>query len=231
MQPLIFRIFLILFCYCIQDVQGQNKLVTYTKSDGLTSMQIICNLVDSKGIVWFGTVNGLNAYTGRDWVPIKHIEDNKTGNLKPVGNVETIFEDMNRNIWVSSDKGIFFYNRNYWTFYQPEDNNKYVATKFIQDRSGAVWVTMEYFQDLSDEMGFSMVSGKLLLYRDHRWYHFNSDLAGTVTIKTKETPTYFTKVFQDRLGNMWFSTLEGVYKFDGVDWEDFKEDELDAKKF
>ena len=59
------------------DILGQ--ITNFTKTDGLTSLIITCTYVDSKGIVWIGTNNGLNAYTGSKWYSITSIEDKKTG--------------------------------------------------------------------------------------------------------------------------------------------------------
>ena len=230
MQPLIYKSLLVFLCFGYICVQSQDEIVTFTKDDGLTSVLITASHVDSKGIVWIGTSNGLNAYTGTEWIPIKHIDDNKSGRVKPFGIVHGIFEDLNTNIWVSSDKGLFLYNRKYWTFFEPEGDNDYTVGEFFQDRSGAVWMTHEYFQDLNEDMGFSMVSGKLQMYNNGRWYKFDNDLAGTASLKFEELPKYFTSILQDRQGNMWFATLEGVFMFNGKEWSSFKKEELDANK-
>jgi len=230
MQPFFGKGILILLCLFSFYLQAQEEITMFTRDDGLTSTLVTNSHVDSKGVVWIGTTNGLNAFTSKNWIPIKHIEDNNSGRLKPLGNVHSIFEDLRANIWVSSDQGLFLYNRKYWTFFEPEDDKEYVTKAFLQARSGAIWIVQEHFQNFTAEMGFEMVSGKLQMYKDGRWFKFDNDLAGSSALKLKERPEYFSSVIQDMQGNMWFATLEGVFMFDGNAWSSFKDEELDATK-
>lgn len=230
MQPLIFRIVLIIFCCGFLLAKSQEDIVTFTKDDGLTSVQVTACLADSKGIVWFGTNYGLNVYTSNEWIPIKSIQDDKTGNPILLGLVSVIFEDKNATIWVSTDRGLFHYNRKYWTFYEPEGDIEYVSKDFLQDRLNGVWITLEYFQDVKKDMGFSIVSGKLQLYKNNMWFKFDSDVAGSAAVRGRDPESYFTSMLQDSKGRVWFSSLEGVFMFNGKKWTSYKKDDLNAKK-
>ncbi len=47
--------------------QINSQIKNITKDNGLTSSVITCTHIDSKGIVWIGTNDGLNAYAGSKW--------------------------------------------------------------------------------------------------------------------------------------------------------------------
>lgn len=230
MQPLVLRIVLAIFCFGFFGLQSQENLVNFTKNDGLTSLQVTARLVDSKGVVWFGSNYGLNVYTNDEWIPIKSIEDNKTGNPILLGVVNVIFEDKYATIWVSTNRGLFHYNRKYWTFYEPESEIVYISKGFLQDRIDGVWMTLEYFQDVKKDMGFSIVSGKLQLYKNNIWFKFDSDVAGSAAVKGRDPESYFTAILQDSKGKVWFASLDGVYVFNGKKWTSYKKDDLDARK-
>ena len=106
------------------SVNAQNEFTTYTKSDGLTSSNIFITKVDHKGIIWAGTNSGINAFTGNEWIPIKSITDN-TGKKRNLGRVSEIFEAINGELWVVTEKGLFIYNGSYWTYFNDAENDPY----------------------------------------------------------------------------------------------------------
>lgn len=210
------------------ELYAQPQITAFSKENGLTSQLINTTLVDSKGVVWAGSINGVNAYTGSKWYAIKSIEKKNSSTLQSIGNIHLLYEDRKQNIWVASDQGLFLYNREFWTFFQHEDDEKYTIKEFFEDRSGNIWITLEYFQNFNDNLGFSMISGKLKCYINNRWYDFDEDVAGTAKLKSYSPAKYFTDILQDRQGNVWFTTLEGIFVFNGKDWESYKEPELKA---
>jgi len=208
------------------------QITNFTKNDGLTSLIVTCTYVDSKGIVWIGTNNGLNAYTGSKWYSITSIEDKKTGKPESLGRIETIFEDSQQNIWVSVMNKIYLYNGNFWTGFAETEIEDYVAKDFFEDRRGWIWVTLEHFKDFSNvpEIKFSLLGGALQMYDGLRWFKFYEDVAGTLGIDKTETPKYFTSILQDQSGNIWLSSLKGIYMFDGIDWVNYDEKDIVSEK-
>ena len=224
-----FRIAIVLAALYGITLQAQPRIDSYFKQDELTSSTVTTTFVDSKGIVWIGTINGLNAYAGGVWYPIKSIETSSSTTVKPLGRIKDIYEDRNQQIWLITEHGLFLYNREYWTFFPPEDQDTYSISRLFEDRSGNIWVVLEYYQDMESEMGFSLISGKLQCYIKGNWYRFDDDVAGTEVLKHYSPKNYFTDILQDRTGKLWFSTLEGIYTFDGANWKAYKEDDLGTK--
>ncbi len=233
MQPLIHRTLVLLLCVFVFSAHSQHHIDTFTKKEGLTSTIITTTLIDSKGIVWLGTDNGLNAFVNSQLHPIKSIEDNQTGKPLPMGRIENIYEDRQRNIWVSADNGLFLFNGEYWTsFVQKEADKAYIVKDFFEDRQGRIWCMQEYFQDFGEfkEFKFNMIGGKLQMYENSRWYNFDDVLAGSSSIDHKSVPKFFTGIFQDQAGNIWFGTMRGIYRFYMKEWTTYKKDELTTEK-
>lgn len=209
-----------------------SQIKNITKNDGLTSLVITCTYVDSKGIVWMGTLDGLNAYTGSHWYAITSIEDSKTGKQETLGRIETIFEDSKGRIWVSVMDKIFLYSSNYWTVFAETEIEEYVAKDFFEDSRGWIWVMLEHFKDFSGipEIRFSLLGGTIQMFNGINWYKFEEDIAGTAAYSGQGFPRYFTNMLQDNEGNIWLGSLKGVYKFDGIKWVHYDEKNLVSEK-
>ena len=222
----------LLFTTVINNVDLFAQIKNITRDDGLTSLIITCTHVDSKGVVWIGTNNGLNAYAGSKLYAITSIEDNKTGKAEPLGKIETIFEDSKGQIWVSVMDKIFLYKDSYWTVFSETEIDDYVAKDFFEDERGWIWVMLEHFKDFSDipELKFSFLGGTLEMFDGMNWYKFDEDVAGTTPYSGQGIPRYYSNIIQDKEGNIWLGSLKGVYKFDGVVWVHYDDKELVSDK-
>ncbi|HEY9115138.1 MAG TPA: two-component regulator propeller domain-containing protein [Bacteroidales bacterium] len=219
-------IFVALFMKCL-CIQGQNQLENFTKDNVLTSNQITCYLVDSKGLVWIGTESGLNAYSAGKWYPIKAITNNQTGKDVQLGRIETIYEDKRRNIWVSSINGLFIYNGNSWVHYLQDEEEKLVAKDFMEDRSNRIWIGLENTKKFEDffNLQVTMVTGIIYMYNYETWFTFGQ-MSGNVALKYNIPPKFFTSILQDKEGNIWISSLEGLFRFYSDKMIEIEEDDL-----
>ncbi len=198
---------------------SQYEVVTYTRSNGLSSNSILVTKVDSKGIIWFGTSNGISAYTSDSLIPVKSISDNK-GYQKNIGRVNEIYEATNGEIWIVSEKGIFIFNGKHWTHFNDTENDGFHIVDVFEDRRGWIWLTYEKHQSLKDvgNFGFSLVEGIVQMYNGFQWIKFPNDIGGTAAITIGDPVQYFTSLMQDEQGNIWFTNLDGTYKFDEPEW-------------
>lgn len=209
-----------------------SQVQSFTKNDGLSSVIVTCYHVDSKGIVWIGTANGLNAYAGEKWYSISSIEDSRTGKLEQLGSVEAIYEDSKGQIWVSVLNKIFLYKDKYWTVFAETEIDDYAAKDFFEDNRGWIWAMLEHFKDFSDipEIKFSFLGGTLEMFNGINWFEFQEDVAGTTAYSGQGIPRFYTNMLEDADGNIWIGSLEGVYKFDGKDWIHYDKDDLASEK-
>lgn len=209
-----------------------SQIKNITKEDGLTSLNVTCSLVDSRGIVWIGTNDGLNAYAGSKWYAITSIEDSKSGKAENLGRIETIFEDSEGRIWVSVMDKIFLYYNSYWTVFAETEIDDYVAKSFYEDKKGWIWVMLEHFKDFSDipEIKFSFLGGTLEMFNGVNWYKFDGDVAGTAAYSGQGIPRYYTNMIQKEDSSLWLGSLKGVYKFDGTEWAHFDKSDIVSEK-
>jgi ligand-binding sensor domain-containing protein len=211
---------------------AQEHFETHTKKDGLTSPEVTVTLVDSRGVVWIGTSNGLTAYSGKKWYAIKSIKDSESGRNRAFGSIGALFEDSKKNIWVGSSKGLFLFDGKHWTSFKKDDDDNFIPVFFMEDRQGRLWLEYEYVQaiDASVQMNFKLTNGMLHMYKDGRWLNFDDIIGGTVAVNPGNPMAYFSSLFQDRMGNVWVGTQEGAFRFNGQAWEVFKEKELKSEK-
>ncbi|OQW93474.1 MAG: hypothetical protein BWK79_10910 [Beggiatoa sp. IS2] len=92
-------------------------------SDGLSQPVILCILQDSKGLMWFGTEDGLNRYDGYKFTIYKR-EPNNPNSLS--GNyIWSIQEDSEGILWVGTNEGLNRFDTIHQTvkrYYHDENN-------------------------------------------------------------------------------------------------------------
>lgn len=92
------------FCYS-QNIDIQS----FSLEDGLSQSSIHAFHEDSYGIIWMSTGDGLNAFDGHT---INNYFLSPIQNLNPAGNsFRNIISDSIGNLYVGSDKGLFYFNR------------------------------------------------------------------------------------------------------------------------
>ncbi len=225
------RLLIIYFLFVTSTISAQDTIINFTKENGLTSNEITTTLVDSKGIVWVGTKKGLNAYGNNKWFQIFEIENKETGKPSPLDKVETIFEDNRGYIWVSTSNGLFLYNRNYWIGFINNSEKEHIVTAFYQDSRGWLWTMQEDFKNFVKEMGIILANGTIHMFNGSSWYEYDSVVAGTAgIIHTRQELKFFTDFLEANNGDIWVSSLDGLFRFDGVKWNDYHEFDSKAVK-
>ena len=100
----------IFFCLLLANIlySQDRRFHHITSKDGLSQSEVYCFLKDSRGFMWFGTVDGLNRYDGYS---IK-IFNTQRNNIESLSNntVRSIVEDTMGRIWIGTDDGLNMYN-------------------------------------------------------------------------------------------------------------------------
>lgn len=102
---------------------------------------------DKYGVLWFGTVDGLNAFDRQ----VDHISRYKLDMANPLSisnnYVTAIFEDSDGDLWIGTAEGLNKFNRRTKTFERifnnPLDANSLVNNSIkaiIQDNDGYIWI-------------------------------------------------------------------------------------------
>ena len=82
--------------------------------EGLSQTSVSCLLKDSRGLMWFGTEDGLNKYDGTTFTVYRH----EPGNAASLSSsyINDIVEDKDGYLWVATQKGLNYYNPDTETF-------------------------------------------------------------------------------------------------------------------
>lgn len=78
-------------------------------SDGLSNNSVRCIYKDSEGLMWFGTLAGLNCYDGYTFKVFTHQENNP--NSLPDNYIENIVEQPDGMFWIKTAKGYVLFDK------------------------------------------------------------------------------------------------------------------------
>jgi len=170
----------------------------FTMKDGLNSNDVNCIIEDTTGKLWFATREDAYFYDGKTFTKF----NNKKG--VPFKNVRLIIEDKKGNIWFGGKDGLWRYNGNSLTNF---------TTDFVgyiyEDKKGNIWTSSES----SNIKGWA-----LSRYDENSLYN---DKATVTELKTIDG--MFFGILEDSNENIWVGTLNGIYRYDGNTFNDFKD--------
>jgi ligand-binding sensor domain-containing protein len=213
----------------------------YNQQDGLSHIDISRKsiLVDRSGTIWVGTHGGVFLYDpsadshgGQSFSLFKQL---------PSINVAGIMEDRSGNVWfASSDKGVFRYDgKTITNIAGKEELGQNYAGGIAQDKAGNMWFTMKNGICKYDGKTLTEYTAKDGL-RGTEFWGIYIEQSGIIWITTRGSTTRFDpsiplpnpkaftvfttadgltccvqSMYQDRSGNMWWGTGQGLYRFDG----------------
>src|SRR5690606_39066947 len=101
-------IFLIILLTSMKVLSQTRRFKHITSDNGISQSEIYAFLEDSKGFMWFGTVDGLNRYDGYN-IEIFNTERNNPNSLSH-NTIRSLAEDQLGRIWIGTDDGLNVYN-------------------------------------------------------------------------------------------------------------------------
>jgi len=173
------------------------RFKNYTTKDGLLDNDINSIIEDDKGVFWFGTRGEACTFNGRFF--------NKLVNSKglPFVNVRSIIKDKKGNIWLGGNDGL-------WIFKNGEFSN--ITTDFVgyiyEDKNESIWTSSESYHSKSIWRLTKYVKNEI------------SDVYGTQIFSAENM---FFGILEDKKGDIWIGTLNGLYRNNNSSTNDFKE--------
>lgn len=160
----------------------------------LVSQYIRSIFQDSKGNLWFGTLQGL----------VRYDEKTLTYFSTPDGFIsESVFainEDKHGNLWIGTDKGLYKYDGKSFRNYNQKDGLNHVEISrksILVDQAGTIWVGTH---------------GGIYLYNP------TADMKGSKSFSLfkKLPPINVADIIEDKKGNIWIATFnKGVFIYNG----------------
>ncbi|MDX9882957.1 MAG: two-component regulator propeller domain-containing protein [Prolixibacteraceae bacterium] len=163
---------------------------------GLSQITVACIYQDTKGLMWFGTEDGLNRFDGYRFEVFKTSQ----GDEKTISNniINGITEDPAGFIWVATERGLNRYCHDtgeFLRFYKSTDKKgiSHDKVSFIhRDKKGNLWI--------GTEQGIDFLNNDSLTFTKNT---FNNFLFNNRIISIRD----------DSYGNLWIGTLKGLVKY------------------
>ena len=185
---------------------GQNESLRFEHigiEEGLSNESVTAIFQDSKGYMWFGTMDGLNKYDGYSFT--KYRFDPFDSNSLAQNFIYTIFEDKYGSIWIGTHEGLCRFERSTEKFirYRPLPDAGFSnpnISAINEDTDGMIWVG-----STSGELcRFERQTGKFLPEKiDLGYRQLPGDQTGFHSIKC---------IYKDQSGGLWVGSLSGLHR-------------------
>jgi signal transduction histidine kinase/ligand-binding sensor domain-containing protein/CheY-like chemotaxis protein len=142
---------ILLFTAIIVSAQQNDiRFERISVDQGLSQSSVFCIFQDSRGLLWFGTEDGLNKYDGYKFTIYRHDHDNPASLSDNYINV--IYEDRSGVLWIGTRNGglnRFDREKEQFTHYMYEANNPSSLSRnnvqtICEDKSGMLWIGTDY---------------------------------------------------------------------------------------
>ena len=167
---------------------------SFTSQGGLVPYGVFSMFQDRDGQLWFGTVDGVTRYDGKDFTAFTTQDGLVGGNW-----VASIFQDGDGHLWFGMWGGVTRYDGTSFTSFTPQDGlaGTNVSTIY-QDREGYLW--------FGTAGGVSRYDGRSFT---------------TLTTQDGLVDNYVLSMLHDEDGQLWFGTQKGVSRYDGQSFTTF----------
>ena len=178
------------------------SFTNFTTKEGICDTLVHTIAQDKSGNIWFGTTNGICLYDG------KSFRDFLNRNSLPFNNVRSIKKDKIGNIWIGSEDGLVRYDGKS----QINITSSFISYIF-EDKAGNLLLSAGDTSITSPppKFGFAprnSINGMVL-------YRYNGKVLTKIITKNKENDSQIFRAIEDKSGNIWFGTMQGVCRYDG----------------
>ncbi len=201
-----------LFVFCVNfsasastsRTEEQYKFMHIDINDGLSNNQVHAILRDSQGFMWFGSDGGLNRFDGTNFkIYQKNLKDSTS---IPFNDIDFLFEDTDRNLWIRSLQEFVIYN--------PTNESFSSLPPYYKNTSIPLTNLQNLFKDKAGNMWF--VNSRFGLYRYSPKNETTDSIAYSPEYQDAGNNNYLNDIDEDSQGNLWVVSNSGVIlKIDG----------------
>lgn len=199
-------IFCILLLPFAAETSSQEQTIRFghvSLEEGLSHTGLSCVLQDSKGFLWFGTIDGLNRYDGYHC----RVYRNEPGNANSLSHsyIRSLCEDRKGTLWIGTMDGLNKFDRLTEDFvrfqHDPADPKSLGGNGVMciyEDKSGTVWIGTTKGLDAFDRI-------------TNTFTHYKPDSTNPKALSGED----IRGIAEDRSGTLWIATEgDGLNKFD-----------------
>ncbi len=224
------------------------EFINYSTDNGLVNNIVIAIIQDHENNLWFGGTGGITRFNGTAFTPYAFPEE--LSHIK----VNAIIEDHDNRLWLGTDKGgIALFEEGEFTFYNtthglPSNNIRCVMQRangsmLLATPKGVIQFNNGTFQPLTIAVGdenltqfsvsdiiedrngtlwISTYGDGLLSYANDAIVQYNRN---DVTTENKIVSESIRSLFEDREGNIWCASKNGISKFSNGVFTNFTTEE------
>ncbi|MCE7038960.1 hybrid sensor histidine kinase/response regulator transcription factor [Dyadobacter sp. CY312] len=182
------------------------KFINIGSNDGLSQNTVRCTFQDKKGLIWLGTMDGLNKYDGYKFTVYK--KDAGDPNSLSSNDIKSIAEDADGRLWLATWEGgvnVFDPKSDQFTRYRKgvkssatgTISSDYIECIFV-DSDNNVWIGTA-----SDGLDFYDAKKK-------QFFHY----AVTTGKPGGLTGNNISHIYEDKSKNIWIGTTTGLNLYD-----------------
>lgn len=175
---------------------AENSVLRFSQistQEGLSQNTVRTILVDKKGFVWAGTLDGLNRYDGYRIVSFKP----QAGNPNSLNDhrIKNVYQDRDGYLWIKTYKNEFScYNPESESFvYYPGQSTPFFSKNYYESKQGDIWLWGE-----KNECMRIRKDGK----------NFRAKIFSTSNVKNAGDQNNF--LFEDSQRNVWIGKSNGI---------------------
>ncbi|MEM1121415.1 MAG: two-component regulator propeller domain-containing protein, partial [Bacteroidota bacterium] len=180
--------------------QQQVYFKQLNSNHGLSENVVNAIYQDSRGLMWFGTNDGLNKFDGHDFTIYK--PDPTRSNSINSNLVFTITEDFHQRLWVgTTGKGLNYFDLDTEAFkalqHDKDDPTSLVSNQIIKiltDRDGRIWVATDNGVDI-------------ITFDDDSTPNIHH-----INLENLVSNRFITNLYEDKKGNIWIGTRNELIK-------------------
>ncbi len=177
---------------------------------GLSNSTVTVGAQDARGVIWFGTYDGLNKFDGYQFSVFRHDAEDQFSISDNI--IYDLYADQQGSLWIATDNGLNRLDINTQKFeqyfhrpYDPSSLSDNVINVIYPDQDGSLWIGTE-----TGLNRFTPENGLAKQYINQNT-GINLVLANVIY-----------SLYQDGEGIVWVGTASGLYLFD-PDTETFSE--------
>lgn len=205
-RAVICLLFLTLSLPLCAEIGRQADFRHYTIQEGLSVNAVYSITQDSKGFLWFGTVDGLNRFDGRHIKPYRLTPADEQAGIRLGSIIFGLCEDKEQQLWIASDRGIARLDLKTEQFLpfdlktgRAEAGADARASAVLMDHKGRIWMAV-FGQGL---FCYTPQTGQM--------EQFQSDDKKPGSLASNN----IRRLYEDAAGVLWISyTDKGIARFD-----------------
>lgn len=211
-STLLLYLFILPYFACVLWSQSSPRFTQISSKDGLSQNTVRTILVDKKGFIWSGTLDGLNRYDGYRIVSFKP----QPGNPNSLNDhrIKDVIQDSKGFLWVKTYKNEFScYDPGTEYFINYVNGKNYFSSKsYFETRKGDVWLWGENNQCLRIHRDGETILPRLFI----------------VGHQQKEDKNNF--LFEDSKGAIWIGKDDGLSCITGDHIRDYFPNKMNFTK-